>query len=121
VSYTTKTMLGTTVYGTPSGNYNGSSADFLGNVVQAANYYNGRGSMQTVIINVNNFVGTIDLKGSLNDPLNEALWFKTDTFGNAMTATSGIYPITVVGNFVWMVPEIKDFVSGTINSITISY
>lgn len=114
-------MLGATTYGVANGNYNGTSTDFVGNVVQAANYYGGRGSMQTITINVTNFVGTIDLKGSLNDPLNEALWFKTDNFGNAMTATTGVFPITVIGNFVWMVPEIKDFTAGTINSITISY
>ena len=33
---TTETILGTTVYGTPSGNYDGSSQDWFSDAVQAA-------------------------------------------------------------------------------------
>ena len=46
--YTTVTLLPLTVYGTPSGNYDGSSATFVGNAVPAANYYGGQGSLQTL-------------------------------------------------------------------------
>ena len=122
MSYTNRTILGNTVHGVANGTYDGTSLDFVGNVVPAANYYNGLGSFQTVTINVTNFVGTVDLKASLNDPLVGANWFKcANTFGNASSATTGIFPITITGNFVWMEAEIKNFISGNINSITISY
>ena len=47
-SYTTVTLLPTTVYGTASGNYDGSSQDFYGNSTPAANYYAGQGNLQTI-------------------------------------------------------------------------
>lgn len=121
MSYTTRTLLGPTTFGIANGTYDGSSVDFFGNIVEAADYYQGRGSIQTVMINVTNFTGTVELLGSLNAPLNESLWFKTQTFDRANVATTGTFSLSIVGNFVWMKPEIKNFSSGTINSITISY
>ena len=44
---TTESLLGNTVYGTPSGNYDGSSTEFYGDPVIAANYYAGLGAIQT--------------------------------------------------------------------------
>ena len=47
MTLTTETLLPTTVYGTPSGNYDGSSTAFIGNAIPAANFYGGQGSAQT--------------------------------------------------------------------------
>ena len=41
---TSETLLGETVYGTASGNYDGSSQLFYGDPVIAANYYGGLGN-----------------------------------------------------------------------------
>ena len=54
---TTQTILGTTVYGVPSGNYDGSSQDWSSDPVTAANYYRGRGGVQTVTFSVTQFEG----------------------------------------------------------------
>ena len=45
----TNTILSSTVYGTPSGNYDGSSQDWYSDAVQAADFFRGRGGLQTVL------------------------------------------------------------------------
>ncbi len=42
---TTVALLSYTEYGVPSGNYDGSSEDFIGTPQKAANYYRGRGGV----------------------------------------------------------------------------
>jgi len=93
---------------------------FVSNTVQAASYYYGQGSLQTLTANVTNFTGNINFQASLNDPLSEALFFDTVNTGNLSNVTD-VLSYTVTGNFVWMIAEIKDFASGNINSITITY
>jgi hypothetical protein len=120
---TTVSMLDSTTYGVPSGNYDGSSQDFFGNVVQGADYYQGRGvgSIQTVTINVTDFVGQIKILATLNDNPGESAWFETEIFSDGVTPQTGIFPFNILGNFVWMEAEIIDFTAGTINSITVTY
>ena len=120
MNLTTQTFIANTTYGVPSGNYDGSSQDFLSNVVQAASYYYGQGSVQTINITTTNFTGNINLRASLNDPLTQAVFFDVANTGNLsnVTATTSI---TATGNFVWMVAQIKDFTAGTINIATITY
>ena len=81
MSITTELLLDTTVYGTASGNYDGSSQDFHGNGVTAANYYGGHGSVQTVTIQVTGFIGIITLQATLDDSLGAAKWFDVYTYG----------------------------------------
>ena len=86
---TNEPLLPLTVYGTPSGNYNGSSPDFIGNAVIASSYYGHRGTgLQTVVLQVTNFVGVINLRATLNDWTEQAMWFDVDTYGNAATPTT---------------------------------
>ena len=118
---TTKTLLNTTVYGTPSGNYDGSSQDFEGDPCVAANYYAGQGSIQTARIDVGNFVGVITLQATLNDTVESALWFDVYTFGDGSTADSLVTTSTVIGNFSYMRVHVTDFSDGTINSITLAF
>ena len=115
------TLLGTTVYGESSGNYDGSSQDFAGNAVVAADYYAGYGSIQTITISVTDFVGNIQIEGTLNDQVESAAWFVCDSFGDGVTPTTETHPITLVGNFVFLRARVTGFDAGTINSITISY
>ena len=72
---TTKTILDTTVYGTPSGNYDGSSQDWISDAVTAANYYRGQGSIQTVTFTVQGFEGVMHLEATLSANPAEATWF----------------------------------------------
>lgn len=118
---TTKTILGTTVYGTPSGNYDGSSQDWASDPQEAANYYRGRGSLQTVIINVANFVGKIVIEATLDSVAETAVWFETYTYSDGITPITDIHPVNIQGNFVWLRAQVVGFDGGTINSITVSY
>lgn len=119
--YSTLTVVGNTVYGTPSGNYDGSSLDFFSDAVPAANYYGGQGSTQTITYRLQGFVGRITMEATLNDLKDSAPWFEIDQFGDAEVADTGIFSATVVGNFSWIRARITDFTAGTIESITVAY
>jgi hypothetical protein len=124
MNLTTLPLLESTVNGIPSGNYDGSSLDFVGNAQIAVNYYGGQGSLQTVTISVTNFTGDIRLEATLNDSLavntNQAYWFEVDQYLRLLPTTQ-IYPVTLTGNFTYMRARILDFETGTINAITITY
>ena len=120
-AYTTQTLVANVTYGTPSGNYDGSSLDWVSNAVPAANYYGGQGSLQTVIYRLQDFVGIIRIEATLNDSQESAPWFEVATYGDGSTVETGTIPVNVVGNFTWLRAEITNFSSGTIQSITASY
>ena len=119
--YTTQTLLEDLVYGTASGNYDGSSQDFYSNAVPAANYYGGQGSLQTVTYQLQNFVGVITIQATLNDTQESAPWFTVATFGDGSTADTGTIPVNIVGNFVWLRVHITGFDAGSIQTITVAY
>jgi hypothetical protein len=119
---TTRTILGTTVYGQPSGNYDGSSQDWFSDPVTAANYYRGRGRVQTIIFSVVGFEGTMYLDACLNEDPAEADWFNTYIYGDGSTLPiTDYHPATVTGNFTWMRIRVEGFSGGTINDVTITY
>jgi hypothetical protein len=120
--YSTVTLLPETVYGTASGNYDGSSQDFYGDVKPAGNYYGGQGNLQTVAYRVSNFTGFITVQATLQtDPL-QAAWFDVDVYGDGSTVIPTDYhPVNVVGNFAWLRVKVTGFDSGTIQSVTASY
>lgn len=118
---TTKTIIGLTVHGTASGNYDGSSLDFISNPVQAANYYRGRGSLQTVTFTVDGFEGTMHLEGTLDHDPATAVWFNAFDFNPSGTAITDRHPESILGNFTWMRVRVTGFADGIINSVTIAY
>ena len=118
----TQTMLSTTVYGVPSGNYDGSSAEWFSDAVRAADYYRGRGGWQTVNFNLSGFQGRMFLEATLSSDAPNANWFTTYELGDGSTIPiSSIVSQTVLGNFTWMRLRISGFEAGTINSVTITY
>lgn len=120
-AYSTLTLVGYTAHGTPSGNYDGSSLDFVSDAVPAANYYGGQGSTQTITYRLDGFVGIIVLEATLNDQQESAPWFELATFGDGVAADTGIFTDTIVGNFTWIRARITDFTAGTIESIQVAY
>ena len=120
ISYTTQTLVDNVTYGSASGNYDGSSQDWLSNAVPAANYYGGQGALQTVTYRLQDFVGVITIQATLNDLKDSAPWFEVATYSNGITVETGTIPVNVVGNFTWLRAEITEFSSGTI-TITASY
>jgi hypothetical protein len=117
---TTAIILGTTVYGTASGNYDGSSQDWASDAAQAANYYQGRGSVQTVTIDMSGFEGVIVLEATLDADPRSATWFDTYDI-QAASALTQRQVATITGNFTWMRVRVSDFDAGTINFVNITY
>jgi hypothetical protein len=118
---TTEALLTNVVYGTPSGRYDGSSQDWVSDTVKAADYYRGRGSVQTIGFSVIGFVGTITIEATLDTDPASAAWFDTITYGDASTITTQSISEAVVGNFTWLRARVEQFDAGTITSVNITY
>jgi hypothetical protein len=119
---TSTTILDTTVYGTPSGNYDGSSQDWISDAVKAANYYRGYGSIQTVLFSVTEFEGDIRLEATLDSDPDSAAWFETFIYGDGSSIPlTDYHPESIQGNFTWMRVRVEGFSGGTINAVTITY
>jgi hypothetical protein len=114
---TTETLLTNVVYGTPSGSYDGSSQDWASEPVKAADYYQGRGGIQTVGFNVTGFAGEIIIEATLDSDAETAGWFDVLNFELSTAQRSE----SVVGNFTWIRARVQNFESGTIESITVTY
>ena len=119
---TTLELLPTTTYGTPSGNYDGSSQDWSGDRQQAANYYGGFGGLQTIAYYLNGFQGRIKIEATLDsDPVTDAAWFKVNEFDSTSTITTNNFSVNITGNFTWIRANVEDFDAGTITKLYMSY
>lgn len=119
---TTLQLLPTTTYGTPSGNYDGSSDEFAGDRQQAANYYGGFGGLQTVAFYLNAFQGRIDIQATLDSsPADDEAWFRISEFSSLDEATTNNFSRNITGNFTWIRARVRDFEAGTISKIMLSY
>ena len=118
---TTRTVLGTTTYGVPSGNYDGSSLDFDSDGVKGVGYYRGQGSIQTVYQRLNGFRGIVVIQATLDQNWETANWVDVNTFDNTVAPVSGVYPVSLTGNYTWIRVNIVDFTEGQIDSITVVY
>ena len=118
---TTYTILSTTVHGTPSGNYDGSTDHFVSDPVEAVAYYLGRGSIQTVAIRVSGFEGRITIQGTLGEIAEESAWCDLYVFDSTDAPITDYHPETIMGNFTWMRVRIEYFSAGTINTVSITY
>jgi hypothetical protein len=116
----TQILLPTTVYGSPAGNYDGSSQDWYGDAVPAADYYRGRGGLQTAFFRVTGFDGTMTLEATLDSLTENAAWFTVYTYGGSSPLTD-YHPASILGNFVWMRVRVTGFDAGTIESVTLTY
>jgi len=120
-AYSTQTLVSNVEFGTPSGNYDGSSLDWISNAVPAASYYGGQGSLQTITYQLQGFTGNIFIQATLNDSQISAPWFEIANVIYGNTTETGTIPVNVIGNFTWLRAEIRDFAGGTIQRITAAY
>lgn len=121
-AYVSEVVLPSTTYGIPSGNYDGSSLDWVSKSVIGANYYGGYRSTQTAITNLDSFVGKITIQGTLNSPEYDADWFDIAVYDFLDgTGETDVINNTFIGNFVFIRARIEGFTNGIINSITLSY
>jgi hypothetical protein len=122
MSLTTEILLAETVHGVPSGNYDGSSLDFNGDPVPAANYYRGRGPLQTVTYDFDGFVGEVVVQATLDADPAEAVWVAVDTIGSdSSTQFTGRYSTNLLGNYTWLRVRIENFQDNIIRLITVTY
>lgn len=119
---TTLQLLPTTTYGTPSGNYDGSSQDFSGDRQQAANYYGGFGGLQTIAFYLSQFQGRIQIQATLDsDPVTDLAWFQISNYNSGSSAVTTNFSRNITGNFTWIRAKVLDFEVGTISKIMLSY
>jgi hypothetical protein len=119
---TTLQLLPTTTYGTPSGNYDGSSLDWAGEDQPAANYYGGFGTLQTVAFFLLNFQGLIKIEATLDAvPAVDSDWFKVNEFDSLSTATTENFSRNITGYFTWIRARVEGFEAGTITKVMMSY
>lgn len=119
---TTLQLLPTTTYGTPSGNYDGSSEDWSGVDQPAANYYGGFGGLQTVAFYLLGFQGKIKIEATLeSQPDADADWFRVYEFDSNSSPTTNNFSTNITGNFTWIRANVEDFSAGTITSVMLSY
>jgi hypothetical protein len=119
---TTLQLLPTTSYGTPSGNYDGSSEDWSGPDQQAANYYGGFGGLQTVAFFLNGFQGLIKIEATLDaEPITDDAWFHVYEFDSTSAATTQNFSTNITGNFTWIRANVEHFTAGTITKVMLSY
>jgi hypothetical protein len=117
------TLLPLTVYGTPSGNYDGSSdTAFAGDRQKAADYYVSGVGIQSVRFITDEFEGSIIIQATLDaDPQDDADWFDVYEFPDDSSATTANISYPVKGNFTWIRARVRDFVGGQITSVTVTY
>jgi len=119
---TTVQLLPTTTYGTPSGNYDGSSQDFSGEDQKAANYYGAYGGLQTIAFFLLSFEGRIRIEATLEStPAVDADWFQVYDFDSTTTTTTDNFSANITGNFTWLRARVEDFQTGTITKVMLSY
>lgn len=119
---TTLQLLPTTTYGTPSGNYDGSSEDWSGDRQQAANYYGGFGGLQTIAFFLNGFQGRIRIEASLDsNPTTDVAWFLISDVDARNTPLTSNFSRNITGNFTWIRANVTDFQAGTISKLMLSY
>lgn len=119
---TTLQLLPTTTYGTPSGNYDGSSEDFNGADRQAANYYGGFGALQTLAFYLNGFQGRIKIQATLESlPTQDSDWFEVLTEDFTASAETSNFSQNITGNFTWIRARVEEFTAGTITRVMMSY
>ena len=119
---TTLQLLPTTSYGTPSGNYDGSSQDWSGDRQQAANYYGGFGTLQTIAFYLSSFQGLIKIEATLDsNPTQDSQWFRVYEVDYTDSTESTNFSTNITGNFTWIRANVEDFTAGTITRVDMSY
>lgn len=119
---TTLQLLPTTTYGTPSGNYDGSSQDWAGVDQPAANYYGGFGTLQTVAFYLLNFEGLIKIEATLDaEPTTDSDWFKVEEYDTTSAAVTENFSRNITGYFTWIRARVENFDAGTITKVMLSY
>lgn len=116
-------LLPLTQFGTPSGNYDGSSdTAFDGDRQKAVGYYRSSRSIQSVRFQLVGFVGSVTLQGTLDtDPETDDEYFDVYEYGDGSSIDTVDFSESVKGNFTWLRARVTGFSQGTITAVTLTY
>lgn len=116
-------LLPLTTYGTPSGNYDGSSdTAFDGDRQKGVGYYRRRSSTQSIRFQLTEFVGIITIQGTLDaDPQTDSEWFDVYEYGDGSSIETADFSQAITGNFTWLRAHVTAFTGGTITAVTLTY
>lgn len=108
--------------------------------IKGDGYFGGSDGFHTVQININEFIGKIEMQGSLASSPQESDWFAVELGTNNMSmdttgliseenisnveyrfATTNIKSYNFTGNYVWVRAKVSDWTEGTVNSIRINH
>lgn len=115
-------LIPTTTFGGNVGNYYNTSPNFSSNSTQGDGYYGSTDGLHTVSYTTTNFLGNIQMQGTLAKTPIESDWFNIDdtlfegnAFASAFTVSNNFS-----GNFVWVRANVQAFSQGTINKVQIN-
>jgi hypothetical protein len=114
--------------------------EYSSNPIKGDGYFGGSDGIHTVQVNLQEFIGKIEIQATLASNPSEDDWFTVklgvnnltvDTTGliseaaasyvEYISATSGIKTYNVIGNFVWLRAKVSDWTEGTVNNIRINH
>jgi hypothetical protein len=113
---------------------------YASNPIKGDGYFGGSDGFHTVQVDINQFIGKIEMQGSLASAPQESDWFSVVLGTNTMsidttgllteesissveysTATTNIKSYNFTGNYVWVRAKVSDWTEGTVNSIRINH
>lgn len=108
--------------------------------IKGDGYFGGSDGFHTAQVNIQEFIGKIELQGTLAPVPQESDWFTVRLGTNNMSvdttgllseenissveyrfATTNINSYNFTGNYVWVRAKISDWTEGTVNSIRINH
>ena len=108
--------------------------------IKGDGYFGRSDGVHTAQIQITDFIGKVEIQGSLSSTPSEVDWFTVQmgtgnasvdttglireeniTFVSYFTATSSINSYNFTGNYVWVRAKVSDWTEGTVNSIKINH
>jgi hypothetical protein len=134
------TLISTTSFGSPTGNYDGSSSTFVSKQVKGDGYLGFTDGLHTVAWKITEFSGEITVQATLEKTPAESDWFDVRLLSNTQhlvntsetlilsqvgtsvysTPTTESKTYNFLGNFVWVRVRISEFSAGTINFVQVN-
>lgn len=119
---TSVTLIPTTAFGTPAGNYDGSSTTFSSDAAKADGYYGNTDGLHTTAVFPNVFTGTVKMQGSLALIPSSTDWFDiTNATTGALTTSSTAVTFNFTGNFVWVRSTVTGFTAGSLSKVQMNF
>lgn len=107
--------------------YDGSSIELTGTEQKAAGYSSSTGTLQSVGIFTEDFIGTIYIEATLDSTPTASSWFTVYTFqgdgssANDSTARFWNEVQNITGKYTWIRARVDNQTQGTIHKVTLSY